>query len=136
MCTSAASGPLIPDVLLNRVYQRVGINGLAEDAGELVRVQIANIGTGYHDHGNTLRVGVSPELPRHGPTTEPREGQVEDDGARLSALYQPQCIQAILDTDHSVPGRTQGRTVEFAESGIIFDDQDIAFPRRLRHAEL
>ena len=79
---------------------------------------------------------VSPQLTRHGATAQSRQSQVQNEGARLSTLNQPQRIDTVLDAHNRVPGRAQSRAVQLAKGGIVFNDQDIPLPGRLRHAKL
>src|SRR6185503_1090243 len=60
--------PLIPDGLLDCVHECVRIDGLVEDTGELVGIQIAGVGPRHDNHGDVLRMLVSPQLARHGAT--------------------------------------------------------------------
>ena len=99
-------------------------------------VDITGVRAGHDDHRDMLSGDVSPEFIEHFAPVEARQRQVQDDSARLASFNHPQRIQAIFNTNDRISRRSQARSVQFSQGGVVFNNEDVAFPWWLRHTGL
>ena len=97
-------------------------------------IEVGGVGSRDDNYWNVLRHRVGLQLALEVVPAEPWEFQVEQHQIRNMPHFQvPQRVNAVLDGDDGVARSDQCGAIKRPEIGIIFNDQDAAFPRCWGH---
>jgi hypothetical protein len=130
---SAAAGG---DAALNRIDERIRIDGFLQHTRELAGVQIARVGTADNHDRYVLGGRVRSELLGYFATAQSGKRQIQNDRPRYAGFDHAERVLSVLDADDGVPRSAERRTIEITQRVIVFDHEDVVLPRRLRHTRI
>ena len=100
------------------------VQRFSQDAGEVVRIQIARVATGDNHDWNIARVGAASDFPADITASETRQIEIENDGRGWIDIEVPQRIDAVLDRDDGKSFKLQRGAIQRSQRGVVFDNQD------------
>lgn len=114
----------MPQAIAYRSDQRFRGYRLRQYTREVVEIEVGGVAAGDNDDGDVAGGVVSRHLAADVLAAQPRQAQVENDGAYRLFFDSLQCVDAVVGSDNNISLKRQHAAVERPKRGIVFDDQN------------